>query len=316
MILNKQSNIATHSRKKRTPYIYTLEEQAVLTTLLYSDIFSFPLTKDEIWKYLISPKTIDKKSFSKSLELLNHQLVSKYGYYTFSGKEYLFQKRHEQLPIVANKLKLARKVAEILGKIPTVQFVGVSGSLAAGKADTNDDIDFFIITKANTVYTSRFFILLLLQIMGLRRSRQQTKAQDKICVNLLLDESNLVWDENKRDVYTAREIAQIQPLFERDNVFANFLKANAWVKQFLPNALNIKEQEYIHGKSYKLSSSIVGSYPIELLMRSLQRLVINRHKTTETVTNHQLAFHPRDYRLETLRQLKLKMRDLGLLTNL
>src|SRR5687768_3690701 len=47
-------------------------EQAVLKTLLYSDIFDFPLTKHELWKFLISPREIDKKLFDQALiDLVN-----------------------------------------------------------------------------------------------------------------------------------------------------------------------------------------------------------------------------------------------------
>ena len=42
-------------------------EQAVLKTLLYSDLFDFPLTKNELWKFLISPREVDKHLFEQAL---------------------------------------------------------------------------------------------------------------------------------------------------------------------------------------------------------------------------------------------------------
>ena len=35
----------------------------IIKTLLYSDIFDFPLTKDELWFYLITSQKVSKKEF-------------------------------------------------------------------------------------------------------------------------------------------------------------------------------------------------------------------------------------------------------------
>jgi hypothetical protein len=301
MILSKPSNTSA----------------AILTTLLYSDIFSFPLTKTEIWRYLISDKKIQRKDFEESLRQLSSYIVKKGDYYALKGKEEYIEKRIRNQSEVEKKVIIAEKIAALLRFIPTVQFIGISGGLAARNVTAEDDIDFFIIAKSNTVYITRFWVLLLLQLKGLRRGRRQKHAANKICVNLLIDEQSLSWAEDRRDIYTAREIAQIYPLFERSGTFKKFWEHNAWVTMMLPNADSQKSEPRLSiRQNAPLLTAALAIFPVELVMRYVQKWVMARHRTTEIVTNHRLAFHPKDYRAETLRQLKLKMRVLGLLTNI
>lgn len=301
---------------------FSPEEEAILITLLYSAIFSFPLTRDELWKYLISKKKIDKNTFEQCLTLLKPHVTQQEGYVCMQGEERTIQQRIANIKEVARKQKIAEKASAILSRIPTVLFIGVSGGLAAKNVSPQDDIDFFIITQQNTMYSTRFIVLLLLQMHGLRRTRNGQHTANKICTNLFIDASELAWAVSKHDVYTAREIAQIQPLFDRENIYQKFLKQNAWVTTFLPNAFSVPQEidtirQQVASGATSLFQKMLSSSPLfENTMKVVQKLVMQKHKTTEIVTNYQLAFHPRDYRLEVLGQLKLKMKDLGLLTKI
>lgn len=295
---------------------YTPAEKAVLTTILYSDIFSFPLTKDELWKFLISPEKLSKQTFVNALRSLNNQVSTKEGFYCLKGREAIFSERKQKEHEVAKKMKLASMVTERLIVFPSIVFIGISGGLAVGNVTEKDDIDFVVITKKNTLFTTRLLILGVLEVLGIRRFRNQQDASDTICVNLLFDESSLTWPENKRDLYTAREIAQINPLFEREQMYKRFLNANKWIIHFLPNVvyqkpLISKNRKKIIGK---ILNSVISNSISEYLTRFLQMGLMRRHQTKEIVTNHFLAFHPNDYRTKTLTQLKLKMRQFGLLT--
>ncbi len=295
----------------------SLEQEAILITLLYADIFAFPLTKNEIWMYLIAKKAINQKKFDQSLQKLKQYITETNGYYTLKEREEIVSKRIKNKPEVEKKLEIAQKAAKRLSSIPTLLFVGVSGSLAAQNVTRYDDIDLFIIVKRNSIFVSRFLILLFLQRMGLRRSRGQKETANKICVNLLIDDSSLMWPYSKHDIYIAREIVQIQPLFQRDTIFSKFRMENNWIKAFMPNAFMSAHKGMIYTKE---SSQIWGallSFPLfETVMKMIQIAIMKPHQTTEIVTNNHLAFHPKDYRADTLHQLKLKIRQLGLLTKI
>ena len=296
-------------------------QQAILTTLLYSDIFSFPLTQDELWKFLITEKKLSRQEFERGLHLLRKFLVFKNGYYCLSGKEKSIAKRRENLTEVEKKMRRAHVAAKKISIIPSVLFIGVSGGLAVGNVTQQDDIDFVIIVRKNTLFVSRLLILGILESLGVRRSRNQKTTADTICVNLLLDETSLAWFEKNKDIYIAREIAQILPLFERNDIYQRFLFSNKWIQNFLPNIGFLSSSSLRSGRGNdrvgaKIINMFITNSFLESFLRFLQMSLIKRHQTNEIVTKHVLAFHPNDYRVKTLRQLRLKMRQLGLLTKL
>lgn len=297
----------------------TTAHNALLTTILYADLFDFPLTKDEIWRFLIAKEKVSQKTFAAILrDDIPVSIRQKNGYFCLEGKEATIQKRINNLQEVESKKVLARFVAEKLRSIPTVQFIGISGGLSVKNVTSEDDIDLFFIVEKNTVFLTRFWILVLLERMHLRRVRQAKETKNKICVNLLIDETVLVWRSNMRNLYTAREIAQIVPLFERKGTYKKFLQKNQWISQYLPNFFSTSvEEEYVSAGKKQLVTLLIellAKWKCEVIFRILQMTYMRPHITIEDVTKHQLALHPIDYKSKTLNRLRLKMRDLGLLT--
>lgn len=294
-------------------------QKAVLTTILYSDIFHFPLTHTELWKYLISEKRITRKAFTEALANLSDVVATRDGYYFLTGKESLVTERKRLQAEVKKKLHIAKRAAFFLSHIPTIRFIGISGGLAVSNVKKEDDIDLFIIVKKGTLFMTRFWVVCMLEWLGMRRRRNEQFPADKICVNLLLDETKLLWPKKSRDLYSAHEIAQIQPLFERDNMFQRFMDSNQWIRTFLPNSQDEKEVFLGNTKStnyliLQFFSYFIFIQPFETWLRKLQEHYMKKHQTTEVVSKNVLAFHPNDYRIEIMSKLRLKCENLGLLT--
>lgn len=296
-------------------------EKAILLTLLYSDIFDFPLTKDELWKFLVSKSRISKKTFEEALLSLKLTITQKDGYYSLAGKGKNITRRKQYLSQVAQKKHIAKKAAYYLSYVPTIKFIGISGGLAIGDAERGDDIDLFLITKKHTLFVTRLFVLAILELMNLRRRRNEKNPNNKVCTNLIIEETRLRWPEKQRDIYTAHEIAQVLPLFEREEMYQKFLDSNSWIESFLPNCLSEKGE--VIGKKWKrqyyslsLISLLLASSPIERFVRNLQKRYMKRHQTTETVKENVLALHPNDYRSKIVSILNLKLKQFGLLTKI
>lgn len=207
---------------------------------------------------------------------------------------------------------LAKRMAALLAKIPTVQFIGVSGGLALLNADREDDIDFFIVTKKNTVWTTRLFVVLFLELIGKRRRRGTAKVSDSICVNMFLDEQKMQLPKEWRDLYLAHEVVQVLPLFSRQNTYEKFLLLNNWVDAFLPHAVDRgTTKNYTRNNVENLFSvvlcGILQRYAFEHAAKKLQQWYMSKHRTREVVSDTILAFHPIDYRGNTLKAFEKRI---------
>lgn len=285
-----------------------VNEKAIIKTLIYSDIFSFPLTENELYYYLHTPKKVPQKEFKKALKSL-HAVTLRHGYFALKGKSNIINKRINELSEYEKKISLAKKSADLLSLIPTVLFIGISGSLGAGSGKRDDDIDYIIICKKGTMFITRFLCVFLTLITGRKRNRKEEHAPNAICLNMFLSEDGLKFKKENQDIYTAREIAQINPLFERDNMYWRLLHENNWILNHLANVSSGKNVTF-KKKESKKEFIFTLLNPIFALF---QMFLINKHKTTEYITSKQLFFHPSDSRGKILSKYRKRMMQSNLL---
>lgn len=274
--------------------------RAILKTLCYSDIFDYPLTKEEILRFLIG-KNISRAEFEKEFE--STPLGCNRNFYYLLGRGEIAEKRIRREKESRRKLEFAKRIIQKLSFIPTVLFIGVSGGLALGSSEKDEDIDIFVITRTNSIWITRLLLVLMLILLGQYRGRGKKESQ-KVCLNMLIDEEALKFKQ--QDLYTAHEIVQLKPVFDRNNTYEKFVNANKWVKEFLPNSMVIK----------KLSNKIIKerkhNYIITNLLnyfaKALQLWYMKKHRTKEIVENHFLAFHPFDYREYALKEYNKRLR--------
>lgn len=287
-------------------------KEAILKSLSYFAIFQYPLTKKELWHYLLWEKKspIQFSLFNRSLFLLEkNKLVLKKEalFYQLPSKINWAKKRKIKEKIASKKLALAKKTTRILSFIPTIKMIGLSGSLSLGIGEIQDDIDLFIICQKNTLWFSRLIINLLLIFLGLKRTPKSQKTKDKICPNMFMEEDKLTLPKNEQDLYSAHELAFIKPLFQKEDLYQRLIKANSWAKFYLPNAFLIFPNNYKTPKSNLL---------ICFLNQILYKLQFNYMKskiTNEVITKHYVRFHPKDARywiLSKYNQQLLKLKKI------
>jgi hypothetical protein len=205
-----------------------------IRTLIYSSLFHFPLTLDELWRYSISETPISKKELLGQLGKNSAFIQKKDSYYFLSGEDEIVKIRQQEEYV--KKITIAKKACNVLSFIPSILFIGVSGSLAAGSASKDADIDFFIITTLGTVWVSRLLSVILLTVVNLRRKRGVKKAPNKICLNSFVGVTMLDYFALSQELYTAHELSQLYPLLNRQKTYEQLLKKNSWYISFLPNA--------------------------------------------------------------------------------
>ncbi len=197
--------------------------QAILQTVIYSDVFDYPLTALEIHRYLTGVKA----SYPEVLQALKeHPLIRQSGeYFILPGREDLIATRQQREARSHQLLPSAIRYGRILGSLPFVRMVALTGSLAVMNVSADADFDYLLVTQAGRLWTARAFAVTFGRLMRPFRHR--------ICVNLLLAESALHWSQH--DLYSARELCQMIPITGLD-VYQRLMEANEWAQAFLPNA--------------------------------------------------------------------------------
>ncbi|OGH05761.1 MAG: hypothetical protein A2W22_06630 [Candidatus Levybacteria bacterium RBG_16_35_11] len=270
-------------------------KQAVLKTLQYSDLFNFPQTGSEIRKFLI------KKIEAKRLKVIltsSKEISYKSGFYFLKGKEKIVSLRKKREIESSLKIKKAKKFIKLLSIIPSVLLIGISGSVSVKNAKRNDDIDLFIITQRNTLWATRFLMIIFLKLCGVYRKRDEENVKDKFCLNMFLAEDALGLSPERQNMYIAREISQLMPIFQRDKIYEKFILKNNWIGKFMPNSISCLKKE--HARLVDEKKKIIGSKIISMLEKPLHLLqikIIKRHQTKEVVASNFVAFHPNDLSL-------------------
>lgn len=289
-----------------------LEVDVKLTLSRYQRFVHQP-TLLELWS-LLGTK-IGKEKFdlllSKSLRAWGIEKTGKrYHFPSVSAKSEGYF--NELAQNAKSKLCIASGFADILSDIEGMQFFGVSGSVASGYAQGEDDIDIFIITKKDRLWTMRFFVNSASMILKNRRGRGQFGIrfghQDRFCFNLFLSEDDMELPEYKKTRFVASEIYFLKPILIRGGVYEKFLQANKWATDLLPNAAFTTEvipyppmvSKYKNWQKFLLFLlKIVYKLTIftpfsEQILAIAQKSYMSRHITKEIISPTQLWFHPRD----------------------
>jgi len=89
-------------------------------------------------------------------------------------------------------IKKVSFISKLLISLPFVRCVILNGSLASGTFKITSDIDLLIIARDGRIFTTRFFTVGLLRLLGIKRSKNEAIPHaGKFCLNYFLTESFL-----------------------------------------------------------------------------------------------------------------------------
>ena len=258
------------------------KNQKIFASVFYHDIFDYPLNEGELIKWQAGRKVKIRQNL--------RGVSSKDGYYFLAGKDSHILSRILRKRISNRKLRIARKAGQIFSYIPSIRMVGVTGALAMENANQDSDVDLIIICKKGALWTTRLLALTVFKLTGFPVRKFGDKNQkDKLCLNMWLDESALIWPKRDRNIYTAHEISQIKPILDREGTYGQFLYKNSWIRDYWPNATTIRQF------TQRISA---GQTPLRLLetpARVLQLWYMKSKITREIVGKNKAIFHPFDW---------------------
>jgi len=297
-----------------------LISKAILQTIIYADVFDYPLTLNEIWTRLIKVKS--QKSKVKTA-IQNLRLIRKgNGYYFLENRDNIVNLRKKKEEWSEEKLKIAQDIGGLLKIIPTVKLVGVTGALAVRNVQKEDDIDLFVITSAGLLWTTRLLATLIVELTGMRRHPKEESVNNKICLNMFVDSDHLQIPKRDQDLFSAHEVVQMKLLWERNETYRKFLIANQWVKKFLPNAYNIRHGLNINqdtdtnswtNTAVRQYLSIFHFSIVEDTLKRLQLWYMRNRRTSEVIKDGIIRFHPQDARKWVMREYKKRIKHLGVM---
>src|SRR5690606_27837149 len=147
-------------------------EQSILQTLLYFELFQYPLRSEEIFKFLRT-NSITPHDLDRALEGLTRVgRIYRYGdLFGLTPDEGPAQRRLRGNNMAQRMSDFAHRRGRFLGSLPFVRAVMASGSFSKGYMDENSDLDFFIVTAPRRLWIARMLIALYKRIVQLNRHK-------------------------------------------------------------------------------------------------------------------------------------------------
>lgn len=252
-------------------------------SIAYHDLFDYPLTGEELKYWQIGSEQTPMHKISK---------IGKF--YSLSGRQEIILTRSNAKKPSETKYKIAQNASRFLSVIPSIDFVGITGSLSMGAARENEDIDLLIITSVGCLWITRLLCHVLLKIKRVQvRHWKDKDIRDKLCLNMFLETKNLSFAD-RNEIYTAHELLQIKPLFDRDSAYRRLLISNKWVRQFFPEgyrqSLGVSTQDAGPRNTNIFLVNIIRLF--EVPARIAQLFHMSTKRTREVVDNSRILFHP------------------------
>jgi hypothetical protein len=307
-------------------------ELFIINTIIYFDIFDYPLTANEICTYLytggmeMKPFALDeiKNALAESSQL-KKIIAAKNGLYFLKGRERNIQRRLERYKLADKKFKIAKRAIRVLKFLPFVKLIAVCNNLSYQNAQKESDIDFFIISEKKRLYLVRFLVTAVVSLLGIRR--HGPKITNRICLSFYVSEENLDLSKIKiaaEDIYLSYWLATLWPSYVRDGFYEKFMEKNAWLKKTLPNFFPLQigyryraDDGVLNKSIYKAKEFILRGYLgdfLESFAKKLQLKIMAQKKkdlaavgdNRVIISDAMLKFHEKDRRLFYLQEFEKK----------
>jgi len=225
------------------PHPFLELQNHILQTIKYFDIFNHPLNSIEVHNFLGVKASIIEVEKGLDQLVRDEKIFSSKDYYHLESHNDLIESRTFLNAACERVFPKAINNGNLIRRFPFVQAVFISGSLSKGVFDEENagDFDYFIITKKNRLWISKF-VLKIYKMIFLRNSKKY------FCINYFISNGDL--EIKEKNIFTSTELVTLIPLGNMDYA-QNLLLKNEWVKGFLPNAKH--QKAYIDKEESKVS---------------------------------------------------------------
>jgi hypothetical protein len=206
--------------------ILSVVEEKIILTLLYYDVFNYPLKAPEVFRFLGTNHVTEAIIEKELVNLRKRGLVYQFGhFFSIQNNEHNALRRMRGNDLAEQLLPVAHRQARLIARFPFVRGVMASGSFSKGYMDQKSDLDFFIITEPKRLWIARTLLVFYKRLFLFNSHKY-------FCVNYFVDTEHLMIEE--KNLFTATELATLIPL-SGASLYLKLQAANAWVTDMFPN---------------------------------------------------------------------------------
>lgn len=297
-------------------------QEAILRTIIFFDLFNYPLTNWEIWQYLnleinlgLSEKAVEDLVASGKLE-------QKDGFYFLPGRSEIIEIRRERYNYANYKIKLANRATKLFKWLPSVKLVAVANLIGHHNLRNESDVDIFIVSSPNRLWLTRLFCTGLMKITKQRPTKECKR--NKMCLSFYAAADGLAMESLRfkpNDPYFDYWFLGLYPIYDNDKYLAYLRFKNPWLKKSFPNSLLLRENfpdnyfsknwlDWVLYYGANFLNSVAKKIQLAILPKKLKDLV---GKDAGVVLNDQiLRFYLKDKRQEFLDKYNQRLAEFNL----
>lgn len=295
---------------------------AILKTIIFFDLFNYPLTNWEIWQYL--NLEISLADLEKEIENLftSGVLEEKDGFYFLPGRGDLINIRRERYNFANYKIKLARRAAKLFKWLPSVKLVAVANLIGHHNLRNESDVDIFIVSSPNRLWLTRLFCTGLMKITKQRPTKECKR--NKMCLSFYAASDGLAMEDLRfkpSDPYFDHWFLGLYPVYDNDKYLSYLRFKNPWLKNTFPNSILLKDNFSGNIFSNNLLDRILyyGANWLNVVSKKIQLIILPKilkelaNKNTGVVLNDQiLRFYLTDKRQDFLDKYNKRLQEFNL----
>lgn len=254
------------------------DERAIARSVLYAALFEYPLTLAQLRQTLIE----SSHTATEILAIYSHSpglqtaIEWRDGYFFPRGRDVWIAERRKREAASRAFIHRHRPLLGLITALPYVRMVALSGSIAHLNLDGDGDLDLFIVTRGEHVWSVTVAVIVLAKLLGRRRT---------LCANFVMSDTALALAP--QDLFTASQVIHLKPIVG-DNLFRQLLAANPFIARFYPNFHAVPTFTVRLGRIGRLARlkraiEVLGAGPAaaaEALCRRLYRGYLTRRAAT------------------------------------
>ncbi len=206
-------------------------EWSVFATLAWYGVRGRPLTLPELQRFLLkNTATVEQLKPILHDARIRHQE----GYYFLEANKVRLP-TPESLQNYRYKWWRLRLAVSILRHVPYLRMVGALQTMYDRTVVKPHDIDVLVIAKHGRLFTVRTLVTLSLLMAGLWR--HGTRIANRIDLSWYATTAHLDMEPITRPPYDPLLVflfAEMAPVFDEDDTYHEFVRANEWIRNYLP----------------------------------------------------------------------------------